>query len=107
MSITSERWDIEHLRRIARFTAAGLTSAQVAQQLNDTGVPVPRESVTHYALYRYDHGGALPTDASNPSRWTAPAVDAVKACPEYSATNNYAAARAKLGSDATTTLTIT
>jgi hypothetical protein len=107
VSIVSEPWPTEHLRTVARLTAAGLSSAQIAVQLNDQGVPVPRQAVTHHSLYRHSHPYALPTDAGSPARWNAAAVAALTACPEYDAADGYAAARAKLGSSVTTTLTMT
>jgi len=63
VSIVSEPCPTEHLRTVARLTAAGLSSAQIAVQLNDQGVPVPRQAVTHHSLYRHSHPYALPTDA--------------------------------------------
>lgn len=109
MSNTTEHFAIDDLRRIARHVAAGLTSAQIARQLTDAGVQVSRDATNERATPTgaLPNGYNLPTEPGNPSRWTAAAVDAVKAAPEYVATNNYAAARAKLGSDFTTTLTIT
>ena len=136
MSGTTESWPTAHLRRVVALSAAGRTPGQIAQELNDTGVPVPRAS-GHPATWpdRGVVGGAVPTvesdgadgiavvltaetfpasrdghclatEPGNPGRWTAEAVSQVLAAPEASSTNNFSAARAKLGSDSSTTLSV-
>lgn len=106
MSIASERWPTAHLRRAVNLTAAGLSPGQVAATLQAEGVPVPQQQVTHHALYRHDTGELFPSEGA-PGRWTAAKVTAVLAAPEADPADSYAAARAKLGSNVTTTLTIT
>ena len=105
MSIVSEQYPTAHIRRAVDLTAAGQSAAQIAATLQAEGVPVPREDVTHHALYRHPDGSLFPAEGA-PARWTAAKVTALLACPEASSTNNYAAAQAKLGSPITTTLTI-
>jgi hypothetical protein len=105
VSITSERVKIAHLRRAVDLTTAGQTAAQVATTLQAEGVPVPRQQVTHYAHLRHDDGSLFPAEGA-PGRWTAAKVTTLLACPEASPTGGYAAAKAKLGSEVTTTLTV-
>ena len=105
MAITSENVLTAHVKRAVDLTAAGQSAAQVAVILQAEGVPVPRQQVTHHALLRYDDGSVLPAEGA-PGRWTEAKVTALLSCPETVSTGNYAAARAKLGSDITTSLTV-
>ena len=136
MSSTTERFKIEHLRRIVTASAGGQSAAQIAATLNGEGVSVPRASGhpctwpdrgvegTDVAGVAVVNGAVTPvltateypasrdgynlaTEPGNPSRWTAEAVSQVLAAPEADPAGNYAVARSRLGSDVVTTLTVT
>lgn len=135
MSYVTEPMSIARLRQIVNMSTAGLTPAQIARQLFDAGIPVPRAGghpanwpdrgvvggpkpsvedggdglvvvLTPQTFPESRDGYCLDTEPGNPSRWTAAAVSQVLAAPEASPTGDYAAARAKLGSDVKTTLTV-
>jgi hypothetical protein len=108
MSSKTADIDIATVRRIVREDAAGTAHATIARGLVDDGVAVPRwdqNPVNGTPGSRTD-GYCLPTDLANPDKWTAAAVAAVLASPQAVTTNGFAAARAVLGSDRTTRLTI-
>jgi hypothetical protein len=135
VTYTTEPMPTAHLRRMVALSAAGQSAAQIAATLNAEGVSVPRGSghpctwpdrgvagtdvaglavsdgavtpvltATEYPASRDGH--VLPTAVGDPGRWNADAVTAVLAAPEADPSGNYAAARATLGSAATTTLTV-
>ena len=85
----------------------GVVSTPVAAGVDPTGEgDCATIYVVDQAFPEARNGHCLATEPGNPSRWTAAAVAQVLAAPEASPTNNYAAARAKLGSDSSTTLSV-
>jgi hypothetical protein len=82
----------------------GRTYKEIADGLNEDCVAVPRDgafSGGHMAPNGYN----LPTEPPRRDRWIADTVAAVLASPEADPANSYAAARAKLDSDISTTIT--
>lgn len=97
------------LRRIVADYAggAGLSTAQIAVALNAEGVSVPRAAEVSAGGPPSGHNGfKLATEPGDPGRWTAAAVAQVLAAPKAVTTNNWPSARATLGSEYTTTITV-